>query len=923
MSFTWIFEKGIGWLLVWVGLWGFVVGGGEVNAQVVGGVAPLEGREIGEAGWGIDVLWQRGQRRQQEDDWAGAREDYQAVLRFAPSHVGARLGLAEEALVRKDTAAALLQLHLAERVQLNNAQLHWLRGRILEVQGNLLEAADSYREALHHDAGFLEAQKGLAGLLRLLRGKRSVVQKAAERFELTPTLANLTLFGQLIVRHSTPQQTLLEFEQLRNRHPELAETELWVARAFHGLGQTKMAVDAYRRYLQIRPRAHRVHLLLLKYLQQSGQQHEAWSESQRLAQLMANPVQGEFAADAGLVQQVGLLQAGLAIELGYFDKVGTLLLKVDADSKEASLPVETEVAALFGRVLALQPEAGNVHISYGEWLRRHGLWSEAIAVLTQAGLSKAKLRRQVLAELEQLPREQLGPQQQGSRLLGLARLELASRHYELAVKNLQRIPSSWAAQDEVLLLRAEILQASGDQQAAQQAYTAYVQLFDGPEKALALAETFWLRGQHEHALKLWQPHLKALPTIRLQELGNWLQQQQRTTEEIAYRRELAERHPQKIPNLQRLAELLTAKQDPQALTYWEKSLTAQPHSYHLLLQTAHAHAQWGEPKREITLLQRADNLQPLPLHLAIKLARGHLKQKALPQALQQYWKIYQRKPNSSEAQKQLIELTLRTPTHTEIRLAAASLAQKSQLLPQAAELMRLALENHPELLTQRIQLARLYLRLQQPLNAESSLIQQPPPLPKNSNRKQQNQIQKLQRQQLQLLLQIQRNLHRQQPRLQTLQQLLALTPNSPSLNKETGLLLLELNHPRQAHPYLLQALQYTPKDAQLLQTLLALETSLQLPKLAAKRMETLLKIFPERHHLRFQLVDLLASQKRWRTANKQLESLIQLRPLDPQLRQRSVVFYLKRFQHTKAKKHYLVLKKISPPHARSLARHFE
>ena len=217
----------------------------------------------------VDRLYRQGVRLLRQGQAVTAETVFQKVLRQAPDHFKTHLTLGKFYLSR-EPALAHHHLIIALTQRPGSDAVHYQLGRYLEGEEALPEAAESYRKAIALNPRNFRANDRLRGILRRLRAEQTVLERAAEGFLATPSVATLTHYGRIVMEYASPRQALWEFESMRERLPELPELNLWVARAQGRLGSLEGEITAYQAYLKKNREALRVRLVLLDRLLQVG-----------------------------------------------------------------------------------------------------------------------------------------------------------------------------------------------------------------------------------------------------------------------------------------------------------------------------------------------------------------------------------------------------------------------------------------------------------------------------------------------------------------------------------------------------------------------------------------------------------------------------------------------------------------------------
>jgi len=660
-----------------------------------------------------EALYRYGESLLAAKNPAAAELAFQRLVRMTPDHLRGRLALAGVQLKRAP-ADALETLDATLALFPNAEEVHWLRGRALEALGRLPEAADAYRQAIRLNPRRVEINQRLRQVLRTL-GVRTRVEEASQRFYATPNLGTLSLFGRLLLDEATPEQALAELEAARQRVPALPEINLWIARAQKLAGSLDGETDAYQRYLAADPKASGVRLLLAAHLEDAGrlrQADEALAPFDRDARLLAGLDGAERAQVAYFRSRSAVARkdaAGAARALGEAARLG-----MDPAALRAA----------FQAGLALWPDEPELWSAYAQWLGRTREPEQAADAWLRAGLLDAKHRpaaRQALAALQD-PARAPGPAAEAARV-ALARLAVADGQPQEALRLADAVPVSPAARRQRRLVQGLAYRGLGDLTRSVDAFTAYA-LFETDAAGLARARgrILWELGERANALAAWQerpealsdsPDLLALAAAYLQSTGD-------TRAEQAARIQLAAFPGVAPANRVRLGDLYFAQgQTGEALALWDAALAQNPLDYELLIRVTRQRYAQGDMEAGTRRLLQANNLRPVPVELALRLADWRRAQGRLDEALSLYWQVHQELPGELGVRGPLPDLAASVAAEPEVRRAAARMALDTGRPELAAKLLEAVLKEQPADAGSRAQLADLYVRAGRTGDAEA------------------------------------------------------------------------------------------------------------------------------------------------------------------------------------------------------------
>jgi tetratricopeptide (TPR) repeat protein len=849
----------------------------------------------------LDALYRRGLRAQRRGDVPGAERHYQAILRRAPYHFLTRLQLGRLSLAG-DPRGARDHLRIALQVHPSSDEAHYALGQALEALGQELEAAEAYRQTIHLNPRHYDANARLRRILRELREGRSVVERAAEAFNANPSLATLTLLGRIVMENTPPRQAVLEFEEVRRHQPELAEVELWLARAKAAIGDGTGEVEAYQRYLARNPAALGVRLLLVERLVGQG-----WF--QNASELLRPVWDGGRTAPNDVPPEtrarITFLRSRLLSAQQRPGAAGEMLLQADDQGYDPGA-----IAAGFGEDLALYPEEAALWYAFGIWHRHRGRPALAADALAEAGRRNGTQRHKALAILRLMEARGEAPA-----AVALARAELARAAGELAgaLALLETIPPGHPLDHRAALLRGMIHRERGELDAALDAFTRYVFSFPEWRNVLyARGNLFWELGRHREALAVWMedPGVLAHRPGLLSKAAAYYRERGETAQETALRERLAEALPVDQGNRIRLGELYEQQgRTLEAVFLWERVLSDRSRDPDLLRRVGMAWIGLHDRSRAIPYLQRASQLKPLDAGAAELLARELFAARQYEEALRVYWGLYRQRPDHPDLPRVLPVLVLNVPAEPGQRRAAARLARETGALELASEVLEGLVSDQPGDRAGRIELAELYLLQDRPERAEQVLF--PPGVSPEEHPEG-----------LALLARAQERLGRGEALADTLGLLYRLRPEDAGLARRRGLLLASLRRPEEARPLLAQALAAQPEDARVELALADVALALGDPAEAERRLSGLLTREQDHAVAQKRLIDLLLSRQRWDEAVPLLERWVAGHPRDETPRYNLVVAYLKGFQTEAARPHYEVLRQLNPRRAEGLATYF-
>jgi tetratricopeptide (TPR) repeat protein len=823
------------------------------------------------------------------------------ALRRDPDHFRAHMELAQLYL---QPLPELALAHLAEARRLRPAfdQVYFLLGQVYERQGRLLEAADQYRKAVTLNARLAEADHRLKAILRTLRERKTLLERASEQFWRRPNLAALTLYGRVVMQESTPLQALLEFESIRDRIPELPEVNLWIARTQRMLGSWEGELGAYWRYLERAPGADQVRLTLSERLLELGRNEEA---SRALAPLLPNLDRAGPLVDADVQARTAYLQSRSLVGRGDPARAGELLIRA------ASFGMEAErIAQTFADYLARYPELASLHAAHGQWLRASGRFDDAAAAYREAGLLAAEQRETARLALRELLNES---QAVNGALLGLGEFALAEGRDEEARRLLARIAPADPAGRRAALLLTVLARRAGELDSSLDYALRYILSFPDPAgMAYARGRVLWEGGQPEAAEAVWGEDARLLmryPDILVRLAGFYERREDRRAE-LTARELLRDLEPTRLANRRRLGALYGQEgQREQAVAEWESIVRLLPGDYDLRVRLATAELALGRRATALEHLLEASRLRAFPQELNDLLARELLAEQRYSEALEIYWQIYLQRPGQPELRQALPLLALQVPAKPEVRLAAARLAEDQGRIDTAMEILEETLRRYPEQDDARVMLAGLLLRRGDAQEAERVIGGDGGSEALSDKRR------------LLILAEAQERQGKREETAATLVRIAELAPDDELLRR-LAFLLHDLGRHEEAAPLLAGLVDRNGEDREALFRLAQSEFALGRYEPGKARLARLLGLEPGHQEGLRLLIERLLREQRWKEVAPPLEHWVELHPEDSTARFNLITAYLRQFKRDAARPHYEALTTLNPVQARQLAPYF-
>ncbi|MCZ6552870.1 MAG: tetratricopeptide repeat protein [SAR324 cluster bacterium] len=824
------------------------------------------------------------------------------ALRSQPRHFRSHVALGRFYRGRLPDLA-LAHLRVARRIRPASDQVYVLLGRLLEARGQLMEAAEHFRQAVRLNARHYEANNRLRAILRTFRERKSVLERGAEQFWRKPNLASLTLYGRMVMAESTPRQALFEFESIRDRLPELPEVQLWIARSHRLLGSVSGEIEAYRRYLAQSPDSSRVRLVLAERLVDTGRYSEA---STTLEPLMERLTRSGPLADPELQARTALLESRSLVAQGQAVTAGDLLLQA------ANFGMDTErIAEAFSQYVALFPDVAALRLSQGYWLRSTGRHAESATAFYRAGmLGEAPRQRSRLALQEMMTQARAV----NEALLGLGEFALLDGREPEAVRYLSRVAAWHPANRRASLLLGVVARHRGDLEESLDAFMRYVFSFSDPAAMVyARGNLFWELGQPDVAEAIWgeEPRLIVRFPEILARLAGYYGERHERAAELAAREVLRDLLPTRLANRKRLGQMyLDVRRDENAAAEWESIVALLPGDYDLRVKLAKTLLRLGRRASALEQLLQAANIRPLTPELNELLAGELFAQRRYAEALDLYWQIYQRRPDHPDLPDVLPTIALEVPSPPEVRLVAARMAERAGRTEIVMELLEETLRQYPEQEEARVMLAGIHLTRDEAEEAERVIAAGPG----------QGELSDLRR--LGILAEAQLRQEKNAAAAETLGRMVELDPQDTPNRRRLGLLLNGMERHEEAIPVLSVVIEREPADTLALLRLAQSELAGGRQEGGKAHLRGLLALEPHHEEGLSLLIARLLQERLWKEVAPTLETWVELHPRDSVARYNLITAYLRLFDRDSARGHFETLTTLNPVQARRLAPYF-
>jgi tetratricopeptide (TPR) repeat protein len=820
------------------------------------------------------------------------------ALRADRSHFLAHLALAE-LYQSSDPELALAHLNVASQLRPSSDQVHFLIGQHQERLGRLLDAAEQYRRAITLNARHADADRRLKSILRTLRERKSVLERASEQFWRKPSLGALTLYGRVVSQESTPLQALLEFESIRDKLPELPEVNLWIARTQRLLGSAEGELDAYRRYLETSSGAHQVRLTLVERLLELGKYEDA---NLTLAPLAKVAEQDGAVSDPEVPARATFLLSRVWVGKGDPAGASALLLRA------ANLGFDpARVGDAFEDDLARYPDLAAPRMAQGKWLRGRGKDAEAAQAYHHAGMLDTTQRPAAGTALQELLAQGRAANEA---LLGLGDFAVSESRDAEAERLLGRVAASHPASRRASLLLTVLARRRGDLSTSLDRALRYVLSFpDRAGMAFARGNLFWELGQPDVAEAMWgeDPGVAVRYPEALVHLADWYGTKKNAPAELTARELLRELEPSRVANRRRLGELYNdAGRVAEAVTEWESVIRLSPGDGELRLRLARAEIALGRRASAIEHLLEAGRIGPLPDPLTDMLARELTAQRRYAEAISVYWKIYQARPDQPDLARVMPLLALQVPAAPEVRVAGARVAEKQGRTDQAMEILEDVVRRDAGQTEARLMLAGMYLQLNDPKEAERILSPEGGAALTDVQR-------------LSLLAEALTRQNRKEEAAAALTRLRELSPADAVAQRRLAFLLYDLARHEEALALLEPLAKAGPADPEL--SMRAARSALALGKddVAITHLTAWVEASPENESALQLLIERVLKAQRWKDAAPRLERWVVLHPDDNSSRYNLVVTYLRLNQREAGRPHYDVLVSRNAAQAGKLA----
>lgn len=283
---------------------------------------------------------------------------YRQILQLEPQHPDALhlLGVIAQQVGQYELAIQLIRAAMEHNP--HSADYPFNLGNTFLLQGNLPDAAASYRRTIALDAAHVDALHSLANVL-------------AEQSEFAES------------------QDL--FRRVLELQPNHAEARYNLGNLKRKRGDLSSAIVCYRQALQLRPDCAGFHYNLAHTLHQLGARQEAAAEYRQVLRLTPGDAEAHYNLGIVLQEQGEFSQAGEALR-------SALLLRPDYAEALSNLGAVLQLqddfsaaAEAFHRAIAFKPELAEAHSNLGGNLWRQGDLAGALASCRRAIALKPEL----------------------------------------------------------------------------------------------------------------------------------------------------------------------------------------------------------------------------------------------------------------------------------------------------------------------------------------------------------------------------------------------------------------------------------------------------------------------------------------------------------------------------------------------------
>jgi tetratricopeptide (TPR) repeat protein len=267
-----------------------------------------------------------------------------------------------------------------------NARGWYLLGTLCQTQLRRLgDATASYRRALQLRPGYVEAQHGLACVLRDQRCFVEAVETCQQALELCPDSAEAHyLLGTVRAAEGSTEEAMASYQQALRFRPDMAEAHHNLGVALLGLDQPTEAINSLQHAVQLKPELASAHVSLGLALRRCQRLEEAAVSLREAIRLDPNLVEafvnlGHVLGQQGQVEEAQTLYAeAQRLQPDYVQNQWNLggVLRAQGRLKEA--------LAAFHTVILLKPGHSGAHLQLGTVYQLQGRLEEALAAYRQA-----------------------------------------------------------------------------------------------------------------------------------------------------------------------------------------------------------------------------------------------------------------------------------------------------------------------------------------------------------------------------------------------------------------------------------------------------------------------------------------------------------------------------------------------------------
>lgn len=174
-------------------------------------------------------------------------------------------------------------------------EAHYNLGNVLKQQRKLEQAAESYRQALKLNPNYVQAHNNLGNVLKTQGKLEEAVQVYQQALKLNPSYAHVyNNLGNIFQEQGKSEEAVQSYQQALRINPDFAEVHNNLGKVFKEQKKIEEAVQAYRQAIKLNPNFPHVHYNLGNALKSQGKLEEAVKFYQQTLKINPNFDEAKF-----------------------------------------------------------------------------------------------------------------------------------------------------------------------------------------------------------------------------------------------------------------------------------------------------------------------------------------------------------------------------------------------------------------------------------------------------------------------------------------------------------------------------------------------------------------------------------------------------------------------------------------------------